>query len=248
MPPILTLGMNLVSGNAPQAFNPTSIADLAIWLDANDPACVLRDTGSGFVPALNGEAVARWVDKSTNAHILAQTVAGSRPLLSTSNGPSGGRAIACDGADDFLLKASPVFDFPCTVFTVMRQNSFTNNDYIYDTRGGSNRASLVQRSVAGLIRGPSDSPAVSHTLSTWNIITQKMSASVNTLQIDGGTVNSGTAAASAGAIQLTIGANNFGMNAWSNVDFAAFIAYSRVLTDPEIATVQATLKSIYGTP
>ncbi len=248
MPPTLTLGLSLSRGTSPGAFNPTSIPNLAIWLDANDPACVLRDTGSGFVPALNGEAVARWVDKSTNAHILAQTVAGRRPLLSTSNGPSGGRAINFDGADDFLLKAALVFDFPCTVFTVMRQNSFTTSDMLYETRGGGNRPLLIQRVAAGQIRGPFDSPAVSHTLSTWNLVTQKMSASVNTLQIDGGTVNSGTAGASSGAGSLTIGANNLGLNSWSHVDFAAFIAYSRVLTDPEIASVQATLKAIYGTP
>ena len=233
---------------SPGAFNPRSIANLALWLDANDASTVLRDTGSGFVPALNGEAVARWVDKSSNGHILAQTVALSRPLLTTSGGPSSGRAITFDGADDFLVKVGAVFDFPCTVFAVMRQNSFTTSDMFYDTRGNGVRPLLIQRVASGQIRGPSDSPAVSHTLSTWNIVTQKLSASVNTLQIDGGTVNSGTAAASAGATNLVLGANNLGLSGWCHVDFAAIIAYSRVLTDPEIAQVKATLKAIYGTP
>lgn len=236
------------TSNSIDIFNYDDISGLAVWLDAWDASTVQRDTGSSFVPALDGEAVARWVDKSTNGHILAQIVAGSRPSLSTSNGPSGGRAINFDGANDFLLKASLIFDFPCTVFTVMRQNSFTTSDMLYETRGAGNRPLLIQRVAAGQIRGPFDSPAVSHTLSTWNLVTQKMSASVNTLQIDGGTVNSGTAGASSGAGSLTIGATNLGLNSWCHVDFAAFIAYSRVLTDPEIATVQATLKSIYGTP
>ena len=244
----LTIGLGLTSDDASESFNPASIPDLALWLDANDAACVLRDTGSGFVPAANGEAVARWLDKSANAHILAQTVALSRPLLTTSGGPSSGRAITFDGADDFLVKVGAVFDFPCTVFTVMRQNSFTTSDVLYDTRGNGVRPQLIQRVASGQIRGPSDSPAVSHTLSTWNIVTQKMSASVNTLQIDGGTVNSGTAAASAGATNLVLGANNLGLSGWCHVDFAAMIAYSRVLTDPEIAQVKAYLKSTYGTP
>ena len=230
------------------SFTPASIANLAVWLDAMDASTVLRDTGSGFVPAANGEAVARWVDKSANAHILAQTVSGSRPLLSTSAGLSGGRAITFDGANDFLLKASLVFDFPCTVFTVMRQNSFTTSDMVYETRGAGGRPLLIQRVAAGQIRGPFDSPIVSHTLSTWNVVTQRMSATVNTVRIDGGTENSGTAGASSGAGSLTIGANNLGLSAWCHVDFAAIIAYSRILTADEEAQVRNFLKTQYGTP
>jgi hypothetical protein len=167
-------------------------------------------------------------------------------LLSTTTGPNGKRCIVADGIDDFLAKASAVFDFPCTVYVVLRQKTFTNSDYIYDTRGGGVRAGMVQRASAGALRGPSDSPIVTQTLNTWNVISQEMSASVNRLRIDGGTWQTGTAAASAGSFSLTLFANNVGVSSWADVDIAAMVAYSRILTSGEHAQVLNFLQVAFG--
>ena len=232
------------------SFTPASIANLAVWLDAMDASTVLRDTGSGFVPAANGEAVARWVDKSANAHILAQTTAGSRPLLSTSAGPSSGRCIEWDGTDDFLIKAGNLFSLPCTVFLVLRQTSWTINEVILDTAATGNRFFLNQRNVSGMLRTTGDVPTSNNgqTLGNWDIVTAKVSATAQSIRINSATPGTATSSFTATAsAELRIGGNTLASN-FAHVAIAAIIAYSRSLTADEEVQVISFLKTQYGTP
>lgn len=232
------------ASNSLDIFNFDDVSNLAVWLDANDPACVLRDTGSGFVPALNGEAVARWVDKSTNGHIIAQTVAGSRPLLSTSNGPSAGRAINFDGADDFLLSGL-VLPRPSTVFIVVANRSYTTNDVIFHT-AAAGAASQLRQLAGNTVGRAAGGPSVSMPVNEWGLITVVTENNAYRIRknSDAQVSETVTTVASTGFILgAQIGPINF-----AHADIAGCIAYSRLLTDPEIATVQATLKAIYGTP
>lgn len=247
MPPILTLGMNLVSGNAPQAFNPTSIANLAVWLDAWDAATVLNASSA---PATNSEAVASWVDKSSNAHILAQTTPGSRPSLSTSNGPNGGRGINFDGADDFLVKTGNLFSLPCTVFAVMNQRTWTINELLWDTAMSGNRAYGIQRNTSGMIRTTGDVPSANNgqTLDNWDVVTIKISNGAQSVRINSATPGTATLTFTpTTSTELRLGGATSGTT-HSHVSYAAFIAYSRLLTDAEEVQMRAYLKSTYGTP
>ena len=235
---------------SPGAFNPRSIANLALWLDANDASTVLRDTGSGFVPALNGEAVARWVDKSSNGHILAQTVAGSRPLLSTSNGPSGGRGINFDGVDDFLVKTGNLFSIPCTVFAVMNQRTWTINEVLWDTAMSGNRAYGIQRNTSGMIRTTGDVPSSNNgqTLNNWDVVTWEIANGAQSVRINSATPGTATSSFTpTTSVELRLGGATSAANN-SHVSYAAFIAYSRVLTDAEEVQMRSYLKSTYGTP
>jgi hypothetical protein len=249
--PSLGLGLSTTRGTSPApSFTPASIANLAVWLDAMDASTVLRDTGSGFVPAANGEAVARWVDKSANAHILAQTTSGSRPLLSTSAGPSSGRCIVCDGTDDFLVKTGNLFSLPCTVFLVLRQTSWTLNEVIVDTAMSGNRFYVNQRNVSGMLRTTGDVPTSNNgqTLGNWDIVTAKVSNTAQSIRINSATPGTATSSFTAAtSTEFRIGGASNGAT-FAHVGIASIIAYSRSLTADEEVQVRSYLKTQYGTP
>ena len=247
MPLSLTIGLSLTSGDTPQSFNPRSIANLAVWLDAWDAATVLNASSA---PATNSEAVASWVDKSSNAHILAQTTPGSRPLLSTSNGPSGGRAINCDGADDSLFKTGNLFSLPCTVFAVMNQRTWTINEFLWDTAMSGNRAYGIQRNTSGMIRTTGDVPTSNNgqTLNNWDVVTWEIANGAQSVRINSATPGTATSTFTpTTSTELRLGGATSGTT-HSHVSYAAFIAYSRLLTDAEEVQIRAYLKSTYGTP
>jgi hypothetical protein len=232
-------------------FSPLDIANLEVWLDAMDASTVLRDTGSGgFVPAANGEAVARWVDKSANAHILAQTVSGNRPLLSTSNGPSGGRCIEWDGTDDFLFKTGNLFSPPYTMFVVLKQLSYTLNDIIIDSRASGLRMLLIQRNVSGMLRTTADSPSANNiqTLNNWDLITVGSSDTQRSIRINAATPGiDSTPVTTVASTEFRIGGSSLA-STHAHVAIAAIVAYSRTLTADEEVQVRNFLKTQYGTP
>lgn len=238
------------TSNSIDIFNYDDISGLAVWLDAWDASTVQRDTGSSFVPALNAEAVARWIDKSANAHILAQTIAGSRPLLSTSNGPSGGRAINYDGADDSIFKTGNLFSLPCTVFAVINQRSWTINELLWDTAMSGNRAYGIQRNTSGMIRTTGDVPSSnnSQTLNNWDIVCWKISNTAQSVRINSATPGTATSTFTpTTSTELRLGGATSGAT-HSHVSYAAFIAYAGILSNDDETRVRETLKSIYGTP
>lgn len=85
---------------APPAFSPSSIANLSLWLDANDTATLFDATEGGSHVIADG-AVARWDDKAADNYQVTQATANNRPLLRTS-GINGKPAIEFDGVDDWL--------------------------------------------------------------------------------------------------------------------------------------------------
>jgi hypothetical protein len=243
-------GSTMAESNSLDILTLDDIANLQVWLDAMDPSTVLRDTGSGFVPAANGEAVARWVDKSANAHILAQTTAGSRPLLSTSAGPSSGRCIEWDGADDFLVKAGNLFSLPYTMFVVLKQLSYTLNDVIIDSRASGIRMLLIQRNISGMLRTTADSPATNNiqTLNNWDVITVGSSNAQRSVRINAATPGiDSTPITAVDSTEFRIGGATLA-STHAHVAIAAIVAYSRSLTADEEAQVRNYLKTQYGTP
>jgi hypothetical protein len=216
-----------------------------------DASTVLRDTGSGFVPALDGEAVARLLDRSTNAHILAQTTSGSRPLLSTSAGPSGGRCITFDGADDCLVKIGLVFDFPATVFKVVKIITDTDLRYYFDTRGVGTRIGEINRT-GRINRNGSNLPAssIALTADTWGVVTSDHTTTEVGFRLDGGSrLSQAQSATPSGASGLVLGANNPNTPAsFLNYALAEFVVYGRILDAAEQNQVRNYLKVKWGTP
>jgi hypothetical protein len=244
--PSLGLGLSTARGTSPApSFTPASIANLAAWFDASDPATVLDGS---LVPATNGAGVRRWISKASGAFQLNQTTSGFRPTLDTTGGPNGGRCVRSNGVNQWIGEMAFLYDYPCTVFTVLYQDSFTNSEFFYSTRGAGSRPFLYQRVSAGNLRGPNDTTTVTQSMTTWNCIAQRMDATTHDMRIDGGAWQSAANSASAGATSLYLFAPFGGTPACGHGRIAAHIAYSRILTDPEIAQVQNYIAATYGTP
>jgi hypothetical protein len=93
------------------SFDPASIADLQLWLDASDTSTI-TDAGAG--------AVSAWNDKSGNARHLEQATAGLRPTtgVRTQNGRN-----VVDFAGDWMAMSTfdiPVMDKAFTLMMVLR--------------------------------------------------------------------------------------------------------------------------------
>lgn len=71
-------------------FMPGNISGLAMWLDGADRTTLFTDTSATTTVTADGNTIAAWRDKSTNAYLFTQATAGSRPTYKTSilNGKS----------------------------------------------------------------------------------------------------------------------------------------------------------------
>jgi hypothetical protein len=76
-------------------------ARLALWLDGADASTFFTDT-AGTAPAVSGNAVARWNDKSGRGLNALQTSATLRPVLGSSTASNGRVVPVFDGTDDKL--------------------------------------------------------------------------------------------------------------------------------------------------
>ena len=101
----MPLSPRLLRPRASGAFDPRSIANLALWLDFGDSSTL----------TLSGSQIEAVTDKSGNGRSAVQTVANNRPLIV--NNAINGRAVASfDGTNDSLTVAS----FPAiTQFTAI---------------------------------------------------------------------------------------------------------------------------------
>lgn len=107
-------------------FNPRSIANLSLWLDASDSSTITSVTG-----------VSVWADKSGNGRNATQTTGSKQPIrTSTINGRS---AITFQGVDDTMSVAN-VTDFNAasqTIIVVSRQSSAANQALYYKASANS---------------------------------------------------------------------------------------------------------------
>ena len=77
------------------AFSPTDISGLQLWLDANDSETI----------TLNGSTVSQWDDKSGNDYHVTQSTASYQPTYSTAQ-LNGKNVVTFDGIDDHILNDS----------------------------------------------------------------------------------------------------------------------------------------------
>lgn len=107
-------------------FTPKGIANLSVWLDANDSSTI----------TLNGSTVSEWRDKSGNGRNAVQATAASQPVYSTGQ-VNGLPALTMDAARSMSVP-SWAFSDAATVFYVFR-HSGGNSGAIFQ-RGGVNAA------------------------------------------------------------------------------------------------------------
>lgn len=114
-------------------FNPRSIANLSLWLDAADSATITTATG-----------VSIWADKSGNGRNATQTTGGKQPIrTNTINGKS---VITFQGTDDTMSVAN-VADFNATsqtIIVVARQTTAANQSLYYKASSNSANGVLMR--------------------------------------------------------------------------------------------------------
>jgi hypothetical protein len=88
---------------------PSSISGLAMWLDGADPSTLFTDTGATTAVTADGNSIAAWRDKSTNAYLFTQATAGSRPTYKTSI--LNGRSITRFNGTSTFLQSSATLPF-----------------------------------------------------------------------------------------------------------------------------------------
>ena len=116
---ITSFSSNITASTAP--FTPTSIAGLRVWLDASDATTI--NAGS----PVDGDGIATWTDKSSNAYSFAQASAPSRPLFKTNIQNS--KSIARGSAS--VISAATGADLTnFTVFVVVSVTTFRQFDAI----------------------------------------------------------------------------------------------------------------------
>ncbi len=116
---ITSFSSNITASAAP--FTPASISGLRVWLDATDASTI--NAGS---PA-DGDPIATWTDKSSNAFSFAQGTGGLRPTYKTAivNGKSIARGAAS------LIGANIGADLTTfTLFAVVNVTTFRQFDAI----------------------------------------------------------------------------------------------------------------------
>lgn len=152
----MTLLGIIASSKASAPFNPSSIANLKLWLDASDTATI----------SLSGSAVTQWNDKSGNGFNVTQSTSAQRPSsgINTINSKN----VLTFGGDD-VLQAASGSDWTflhnstgATVFAVAIDNNTVDFEYsIFANSVGSSERGVGLRIALDGVNPRTLSPFVS---------------------------------------------------------------------------------------
>lgn len=219
------LGWATSKAAAGAPFSPSQLTNLRGWWESD----------SGFTPS-------SWADKSGLGNNLAQGTAGFQPT-SVAAQINGLPAILFDGVDDRMAVAIASVAQPTTVFAVVRQETWTAADYIWDGATSDTMRCFQQTAspgvsiAAGSTIGPNNNLAVG----SFGLITAIYDGASGSLQINSTAATTGAIGASNGG-GLTIGSRANGTVA-GNVSFAGIIIMAARASAGEIASV----KNFWGT-
>ena len=230
-------------------FLPNEIANLEIWLDANDISTLWQDSAKTTPVTADSDVVGAWEDKSGNGNDLTQVTTANKPLYKT--GQANGKAvIRGDGTDDYLSVSGLAADATRTFIVVAKAEA---------PSGGSQRAfglnsnaslfmvaaSTEWRYFANEASGVVD---LNEDYTTYKALTLRYTATSNldyesnvgnAQSFDPDDVYSSTSTLGLFA-QQSNGANP------GSVNIAEFVVYSRAITDAELANLMTDLRSKWG--
>lgn len=111
----------LLRPRASGAFNPRSIANLQLWLDASDVSGMRQLSDGTTAVTADADPVGYWADKSGNGYHATQSTTNNRPSYRT--GVRNGRStLRWDGNNDSFRVASLPLDATISVFVVAQFN------------------------------------------------------------------------------------------------------------------------------
>jgi hypothetical protein len=244
-------------GGEPPAWAPTTLANLALWLDATSG--LFDATTGGAAVTANGAQVARWEDRSGNARHFSQATVNSRPTLATA-GLNSKATLYFDGTDDFLDATYSRPYAAQTFFVVFAINTAKSQGALFtESEAGVTDVSIytaaVQRTteVGSFADGASTTRSAKiYTLGAYCIGTFSHSGSqiLNYLNAVPGAAFADTFPSveynvARGRISGRINAGG-SLNAPGANSIGEVIAYDRLLTTTERDTVHAYLSTKWG--
>jgi hypothetical protein len=243
-------------------FNLKSIANLALWLDAQDGATLFDAQSGGSLVAADG-SVGRWVDKSGGGRNVTQGTANNRPVLKTGI-VNGRNVLRFNGTSHILFGADTTSDlpFPYSLFAVY-QSSDTAGSIVSSTRtSGGFVAEVIRKSAANTLQGlqqngsTNGEATVAAADASWHVAEIVYSGTASsltfTVRANGGTTSDMTTArardASAATRALNIGGviSGGGFIDGLQGDIAEVVAYGRTLSAAELSRVRQYLGKRYG--
>lgn len=221
-------------------FQPWMIPGLGFDLDASFG--VLNSIGPD-VPAANGQAVRRWLDKSGNGRHFDQATAILQPIF-LSNGLNGGPAVDFDGLNDYVQNAITLAR-PYTLFFVAKWDEIKTSRLAISpatnerVTGATTSGGTLFAGGSSLVQTPLNySPA---------IIRVYLSDALGEIQISGGATTSGSVGT--GSINgLALGGDPSSGTAGWNGKVARVLVWPRALTASELLQVHRYLSATYGIP
>jgi len=120
-------------------FNPRSIANLSLWLDAADSATITTATG-----------VSIWADKSGNGRNATQTTGGKQPIrTNTINGKS---VITFQGTDDTMqIAANAAFNTASQTLIIVARQTTDANQVLFNKADSNSAEGVIVRYRAGSV-------------------------------------------------------------------------------------------------
>lgn len=243
-----------------QAWSPTSVSNLLVWLDAND-SLTLFQTSGGTAASADGDLVGSWLDKSGNNNHGTNTLT-ARPTLKTGL-YNGKNCLRFDGNDYLSL---PNFHNlgtdDSTMFIVARTDTPGYYVVLFEQKGaGGGRYVHYTAGVAGGIRyysyhngsvGQPD-PWVTQSFASGtlfvpnSIIKTVRSGTTSSFSINNGAAKTGTLADFDSSGGFTYLGNSL-YNEYMRGDICEVLCYGRALSDAEQTLVNSYLKNKWGTP
>ena len=224
-------------------FNPRSIPNLELWLDASDASTITVSTG-----------VSVWADKSGNGRNATQATGGKQPAYT--NTLNGKNIVTFQGTDDTLQIANnAAFNTSAVTYIIIARQAAANNESLfYKASATSGIDGFIFRYRAGTVIWPyqkNDGNAAtlsyaSNTNTNANIYSVTLDASAQAAHVNGTQVATATVATGySDTGPLWLGSRR-DIGEFLNGDIAEVLFFSRALTPSERGRIEKALGRKWG--
>ncbi len=241
---LLTGSIGTGEGNV--AFTPLSLAPL-IWADVDPAYCYVERSSETTLSSVDG-VVGTVRDRSGNANHLRAPSDAARPLLRNSGALYW---LEFDGTDD-ALRAAFAVGTTFARYSAAAGITNTTSDRFYSAGGaGSNHGELMQSSTSTQIRQfhtINGTLATVPALGTNYTISETITGTTGTLQINAGSVMNSTGFTSGDPLGVTVGAfwNGSVHAAYGNIKWFGLTMRATVFSAGELANLEAYYKAKAG--
>lgn len=216
------------------AFVPTSLSGLAIWLRSD--RAVIR----------NGSNVSEWDDQSGNGNNLTQA---TNQLIYVSSGGGGNNPYlqSTPGGNASLDLSSFTLAQPVEGFIVWHQNvAHSHADYILDIASGGSQAAIINPASSSVVQFAAGDGSTSALTTGDHLLDIQWNGASSVIIVDG--ISGSNASHAQTFSQLHVGQAGGLSGFGANGNFYELALYSRILSSTERSLWRSYVQTRYGTP